>query len=955
MRKIKISKRSVKVFSLIFLVVLAILLLIQPVQAAPGDWAGKFIGGFLGWIIGALGVLLALIIEALISIAQFNTFVNHEAVIAGWSLVRNISNMFFVVALLVIAYATILNQEKYSYKTWLPKIILMAILINYSKTICGVLITVAQVAMLTFVNAFKSIAAANLVQGLGITEIVKLADSADDLGFFAIVGAYILGLLYVLVAIVVITTMLAMLVIRMVMIWIYVVLSPLAYIMAAFPGAQKYSAKWWSDFTKHLIVGPVLAFFIWLSFNAMQNDKTVEKELEFQEKSATELAAGIGMKVEATNKKNTSSAQEIDVFLKFIIGIGMLVGGLQITNGIGGVAGSIAGKGMAKLQKGAMAVGNWGKRRVTGTAKALGRGAVGAVNKPGVRSALDKVASQRGVAGFALRATGVRKMSESALIGLGKNKAETEKKAKEKVEELRGAGGFRTLAMKASRAGYTPEGRAVKAEARKIFPVPVEKLNNQAGALATTDPKVLEEARARIQKNDYGNSDNKLTKSMAVWIGKMGLNLEEPGMEGAKKMIETDIDLAGAFKSGRKDAGLTDFVEVLKKDGSKLGGRYAEGRELSPSELDNYLGRTSGTPPFRPEQTDAEDDRLNYGGTPVPGYQKYNYPTVAGGQAVQNIVNAQRQNLEVITGTNDLESVEETRNRLHELNIRDGADYFQDEDKVKEVFAGAKKDVSEKRLVERRSESPGDRDFDEARLTAEGRGNLAINGFARGQEDYVGVDFSKLGAELQDTIIRGLKAGNGLSDARGFTTTDPGLIGKLASSVSGIIGQEISQLKGKGGNLSKSDSRRLANLESAQAKLDNPNELGTLEMINTSAKGFKSPNQVKETIMHEDLHGAGVDREDVVDFTVRSTDSRDMISTRKEAKQSRQFQQKMLANLMDFQKRNNKVKPTRDIIAKEKRDPVLAKQYNMLDKNIKSTAKTIDDYFKVMMRENRNI
>ena len=65
--------------------------------------------------------------------------------------------MFFVVVLLIIALATILNQEKYSYKTWLPKLILMAVLINFSKMICGLIIDVAQVVMMTFVNAFKDV------------------------------------------------------------------------------------------------------------------------------------------------------------------------------------------------------------------------------------------------------------------------------------------------------------------------------------------------------------------------------------------------------------------------------------------------------------------------------------------------------------------------------------------------------------------------------------------------------------------------------------------------------------------------------------------------------------------------------------------------------------------------------------------------------------------------------
>jgi hypothetical protein len=45
--------------------------------------------------------------------------------------------------------------------------------------------------------------------------------------------------------------MLGMLVMRIVMIWIYVVLSPLAYLLASFPGGQQYSSRWWKDFTSN--------------------------------------------------------------------------------------------------------------------------------------------------------------------------------------------------------------------------------------------------------------------------------------------------------------------------------------------------------------------------------------------------------------------------------------------------------------------------------------------------------------------------------------------------------------------------------------------------------------------------------------------------------------------------------------------------------------------------------
>jgi hypothetical protein len=349
---------------------IGIFLFIKPANAS---WPSNVISGLLGMIISALGAVLSLVIAALVAVAQYSNFISAPAVSNGWQIVRDVCNMFFIVILLIIAFATILNIESYSYKKWLPKLILMAILINFSKTICGLLIDVAQVVMLTFVNAFKSVAAGNLVDNLGLTKIMTLSeDTKSGVTDTTVVGAYVLGLIYMIISIVVIVTMLAMLVMRVVMIWVYIVLSPAAYLLSAFPGGQKYASEWWSEFTKNLIAGPVLAFFIWLSFASLNNTATVDS---FKVDSNT----GGDMNKEVKNSWDVSLANTVastpNAFIKFVIAIGMLIGGLKISQEIGGAAGGIAGKGMAKIQKGtAFATGAIGGFAL-GKAKSVGRGA----------------------------------------------------------------------------------------------------------------------------------------------------------------------------------------------------------------------------------------------------------------------------------------------------------------------------------------------------------------------------------------------------------------------------------------------------------------------------------------------------------------------------------------------------------------------------------------------------
>ena len=251
----------------------------------------------------------------------------------------------------------------------------MAILINFSKTICGLLIDVAQIVMMTFVNAFKDIAAGHLVTNLGLKEVMTLAKGSAEIGFWAIVGAYVLGLIYVLISLVVVITMLAMLVMRIVMIWIYIVLSPAAYLMSAFPGGQKYASQWWSEFIKNLIVGPVLAFFIWLSFVSLQSLE-IKKDFKITNDNTEKIAEDMNVTNTATSSSmGATEASTPDVFIRFIIAIGMLIGGLKISQEIGGAAGGMAGKGMAAIQKGQAWTGkmafNKGKNAVNWTGRQL--------------------------------------------------------------------------------------------------------------------------------------------------------------------------------------------------------------------------------------------------------------------------------------------------------------------------------------------------------------------------------------------------------------------------------------------------------------------------------------------------------------------------------------------------------------------------------------------------------
>lgn len=353
-------------------------------------------------IVTFLGRLLALVIHCLVYVAQYNNFINELVVKEGWKVVRDVCNMFFVLGLLLIAFGTVLRLPNYQAKNNLKNFVLGAVLVNFSKTICGLILDFAQIIMLTFVNGFKDVGVGNLTEMLGITslfDVVTNETSASAINSIGIFVSYLLALIYLLIALVVIITMTIMLIQRAVILWLLIVLSPFPYLLSAFPKMGKLgglSKQWWDKFSGLVTTGPLLAFFIWLSFftasgttvSQSSEDNIVLANLDAgtvapSEDSDTILSEDINMSV-----TKSATAQAI---IKFLVSIGILVGGMQLTKETSDLVGNVVGGGMKATSGGGKKLANLAKKGAATGAKAAGRTGLKAVG--GATVALSKNAT----------------------------------------------------------------------------------------------------------------------------------------------------------------------------------------------------------------------------------------------------------------------------------------------------------------------------------------------------------------------------------------------------------------------------------------------------------------------------------------------------------------------------------------------------------------------------------
>ncbi len=185
------------------------------------------------------------------------------AVQAGWPMVRDLANMFIVLGFVIIGIATALRFREYEAKKLLPKLIIVALLVNFSLVICGLFIDGSNIIMDGF--GVKG----GYLQRTWTKNVWKQAVSLIDNWNPKAVSDYIgkaVGLVFQDIMMVVIFFLFFFLLIaRYIALWILVILSPLAFVCYVFPFTKKFFEMWWSNFFQWCIIGIPAMFFLWLS------------------------------------------------------------------------------------------------------------------------------------------------------------------------------------------------------------------------------------------------------------------------------------------------------------------------------------------------------------------------------------------------------------------------------------------------------------------------------------------------------------------------------------------------------------------------------------------------------------------------------------------------------------------------------------------------------------------
>ncbi len=257
------------------------------------NWIGNQLAQIINFIGDAIGSLTLVIIEVIVvNVLNYNNFSSSNIVTLGWTLTRDMVNMFVVIILLVLAVKTMVKGGTSAWQQQLPKFFLGIVAVNFSRTICGLAIDASQIVMMTFVNALLSIAAGNFAQLMVLPQATTYSSATLEGATAASVSVVTLATnianayvkLMVQVAVMIVILLLAVAFIwRIVMLWILLIMSPLAFfswgamdIVKSFFGSVW--SEWMSQFVAALTLGPMLAFFLYLALAASSNGNLAKTE-----------------------------------------------------------------------------------------------------------------------------------------------------------------------------------------------------------------------------------------------------------------------------------------------------------------------------------------------------------------------------------------------------------------------------------------------------------------------------------------------------------------------------------------------------------------------------------------------------------------------------------------------------------------------------------------------------
>ena len=339
--------------------------------------------------VGKILVLIAGLVDFAVKLG--NDVLSLPAVTTGWGIVLQFTNLGFILGIIIIAFATILHLESYALKQILWKLIVAALLVNFSLVIAGAIMSISNIVSDYFIEAAMGKDGTNLSNALANAVNPQAFQlPSEEAGFWQkITNAmnlffeFIAGLFFLIIfsffIVLAFATLFVMLLVRVIALIFLIILSPIVWLLWIFPATQKYWQQWWQEFIRWNFFAPAVFFFIYLAIMTAgcmninqtcaitgQSGKTLSS-IEQAQKSESSAAKVFDKNTIMGNPEGKSSPGEKKGIFQHVanlfVVLGLLFGGIYVANKFGIAGGNI---GMNLAQKVGKGAGAWAGRKGLG-------------------------------------------------------------------------------------------------------------------------------------------------------------------------------------------------------------------------------------------------------------------------------------------------------------------------------------------------------------------------------------------------------------------------------------------------------------------------------------------------------------------------------------------------------------------------------------------------------------
>lgn len=208
----------------------------------------------------------------------------------------NLANALFIIIFLVIIFSSSLpfGLDNYSIKKMLPKFILAVILTQFSLLICGLIVDFFNILG----QAVPDIIFALAPPPGGFESNVGAAGQVITQGLGAIIGIlspFLVVLLLIMLLLALIGALIGFvyMIIRILLLYVLIILSPLAFVSMVLPGTEKFFKSWWKNFIRlnamFVTITGMIALAVVLSASLQTSVPSLSVRTDSSDPGGTEL------------------------------------------------------------------------------------------------------------------------------------------------------------------------------------------------------------------------------------------------------------------------------------------------------------------------------------------------------------------------------------------------------------------------------------------------------------------------------------------------------------------------------------------------------------------------------------------------------------------------------------------------------------------------------------------